>query len=125
MFGLNAQQVEGQVRIFLAMFTGVAGILGLTWYGAVSEAFINSIGPVFAAIGPVSGLVTVIWSAISKKQANILSVAAALKDDKGARIVEKMELAPTVAGQALAAPGVTPANVVVAGSGAAQVRRNF
>lgn len=111
MFGMNAQQIEGQVRIFLAMFTGVAGILGLTWYGAVSEAFINTIGPVFGAITPISALVTIVWSLITKKQANILATAKGLTDERGAPIVEHIALAPTAAGVRL--QNETPAGVSV------------
>lgn len=108
MFGMSAEQIAGQVRVFLAMFTGVAGILGLTWYGAVSQAVIDSIGPVLAAVGPVTGLVTIIWSLVSKKPANILTSAATVLPGI------KIELPPTPEGRALAAPGVTPPNVVVA-----------
>lgn len=111
MFGMNPTQLEGQTRVFLAMFSGVAGILGLTWYGAVSEAVINAIGPVSLAIGPVTYLGTAIWSAITKKQANILATAKALTDPNGATIVEHIELAPTTAGIQL--QGLTPSGISV------------
>lgn len=127
MFGMNAEQVTGQVRTFVAMFSGVAAILGLTWYGAVSEAVINAIGPVSLAIGPVMYVGATIWSAVTKTKANRLASAAVVIP--GVKIV----LPPTPEGRALAAPGVTPDNVVVAsnmtapdgGVGGQQARRSF
>lgn len=114
MFGMSAQQIEGQARIFLSFAGGIAAALGLTWFGSVSQAFLDAIGPTLAAVGPIVGLATAIWSAISKKQANILTTATALTDDAGRRVVANIQLAPTPAGVALAAPGVTPPNVTVA-----------
>lgn len=109
MFGMNSEQIIGQARIFLTFFAGIAAALGLTWYGAVSEAFIAALGPALAAVGPVIGFATAIWSAINKKQANILATAKALTDVNGAPVVEHILLAPTVAGHQLEA--ATPSGV--------------
>lgn len=112
MFGMNPVQLESQARIWVSMFAGVAGILGLTWYGAVSEAVINAIGPVCAAIGPVAYVATTVWSLISKKNANIVTNAANVPG------VAHIVLTANPAGRAL--ESATPANVSVSGPNASR-----
>lgn len=106
---MNSEQIIGQARIFLTFFGGIAAALGWTWYSGVSDAFLATLGPVLAAVGPAITLAAAIWSAINKKQANILATAKALTDVNGAPVVEHILLAPTVAGHQLEA--ATPSGV--------------
>lgn len=101
MFGMNPEQLTGQLRIFLTFFGGIAAGLGWTWFAGISEAFLASIGPVLSAVGPVMGVAAAIWSAFNKKQDNIMRMATGLVDDKSNKLVERIQLAPTAAGAAL------------------------
>jgi len=98
---MNPEQTVGQVRTFLAFFGGIAAGLGWTWFAPVSMAFLDALGPVLAAVGPVMGAGAAIWSAINKTQPNIVRMAAGLVDDKHKKIVQQVQLAPTAAGAAL------------------------
>lgn len=99
MFGMNPEQLIGTIRQFLPFFSGIAAALGFTWFDGVA-------GAVLATIGPVGGLISLIWSLVSKKQANILAAAAAIP------AVKRIELQPTSEGISL--ERATPSNVVVA-----------
>jgi len=104
MFGLNPEQVVGTIRQFLPFFSGIATALGVTWFDGVASA-------VLATIGPLMGLISLVWSLVSKTQANTLIAAKSMVDSKGQPIVEQINLAPTAAGMKLQAQ--TPAGIVV------------
>lgn len=114
---MNSEQVTSMIRQFLPFISGIATALGLTWFDGVASA-------VLATIGPVMGLVSVIWSLVKNKQANILASAKGLTDSSGAPIVEHIQLAPTPTGVQL--QNETPAGISVAPApltAAAGVRR--
>ncbi len=102
MFGMNSEQLIGTIRQFLPFFSGIATALGWTWFDGVAGAALQ-------AIGPVMGLVSLVWSLVSKKQANILIAAKSLTDVNGAPVVEHIVLAPTIAGRQL--EEVTPTGI--------------
>ncbi len=105
MFGMNPEQLVGTIRQFLPFVSGIAAALGWTWFDGVA-------GAILATIGPVGGLVSLVWSLVSKKQANIVTAAAAVPG------VQSIVLAPTAAGRAL--EQATPSNVNVVGSTASR-----
>lgn len=106
MFGMNPAQLEGTIRQFLPFFSGIALALGWTWFDGVASA-------ILMALGPVMGLASLIWSLVSKKQANIVAAAAALRDANSVPIVERIALAPTVAGHDVEAATPHLPNVAV------------
>ncbi len=71
MFGMNPEQVVGTIRQFLPFFSGIAAALGWTWFDGVASA-------VLLTIGPVGGLISLVWSLVSKKQANVVAAAIAV-----------------------------------------------
>lgn len=99
---MNSEQVTALIRQFLPFISGIATALGLTWFDGVASA-------VLATVGPVMGLVSVIWSLVKNKQANILTAAKGLTDSSGAPIVEHIQLAPTPTGIQL--QNETPAGI--------------
>lgn len=120
MFGMNPTQLESQARLFLGFFGGFAAALGWTWFGPLTDAFLATIGPVAAAAGPVMYFGSAVWALIKNKQANILTTAKTLKDDKGVPVVEHITLAPTMAGRQLeevTPPGVSTKPPAMTGMG--------
>lgn len=96
---MNPEQVSGQVRLWLAVFSGIAGALGWTWFDGLAAQ-------IAAAAGPLTALGLAIWSLLSKTKANQVATVASMPE------VKKIELQPTIAGAAL--DRATPPNVQVA-----------
>lgn len=104
---MNPEQVDSQVRLWLAVAGSVAGALGWSWFGDLSTK-------IAAFAGPAAVLGSAIWSLVRNRQSSILTAAATLKDNRGQPVVKTIELNPTAAGTVLASPSATPPNVVVA-----------
>lgn len=98
---MNPEQVMGMIRQFLPFVSGIATALGLTWFDGVVAAILST-------VGPVGALISLVWSLVNKKEASILALAAVVPG------VKQIEMKDTPEGRALAAPGVTPDNVIVA-----------
>lgn len=95
---MNPEQLNGQIRLWLAVFSGIAGALGWTWFDGLAAQ-------IMAAAGPVMALGIAVWSLLSKTKANQISAVAAMPE------VKSIDLQPTVAGAVL--NRATPANVQV------------
>lgn len=96
---MNPEQITGLIRQFLPFVSGIATALGLTWFDGVASA-------VMATIGPVGALISVVWSLVNKKEANIVTMAAVVPG------VRSIALEATPEGRVLAT--ATPPNVAVA-----------
>lgn len=104
---MNAIQVEKLIRQFLPFASGIALALGWTWFDGVASA-------VLLALGPAAALVSLVWSLVSGKQANVVAAAASLRDENSRPVVKHIELAPTPAGKAIEEATPTLPNVAVA-----------
>lgn len=96
---MNPDQVVGTIRQFLPFVSGIALALGLTWFDGVASAVLN-------VIGPVTALVSLVWSLIDKTKASTIAKVATMSG------VKSIALEDNNAGRALAP--VTPLNVNVA-----------
>lgn len=100
---MNAEQIIGIIRQFLPFAGGVATILGWNNKGqfdALTAGFLQTIGPVMT-------FGSLVWSLISKTDANIVSTAAKLP------AVATITLHNNAEGLALAPNSVTPPNVIL------------
>lgn len=98
---MNTEQIIGMIRQFLPFIAGVATILGWNKSGQF-----DALGAaVVAAIGPLMALGSLVWSMVSKTNANLVATAASVPG------VSTITLTPNAAGAALAP--VTPPNVVM------------
>jgi hypothetical protein len=102
---MNPEQVVGIIRQFLPFAAGIATILGWNKAGEF-----DALGAaVVSAIGPVMGLASLVWSLVSKTNANIVTSAAKVPG------VANIQLQQNEAGLALAPNSVTPPNVSLPG----------
>lgn len=109
MFGMNQEQVMGMVRQFLL----IAGTLATTLGWATPDKIASWSAIVLSLVGPVFMVVSVIWSAVNKTQANLISAAASQTDANGVKLVNDVKLNPLAQGVNDLARA-TPANVNIA-----------
>lgn len=97
---MNTEQIIGLIRQFLPFASGIAAALGWTWFDGVAAAILQ-------VIGPLGALISLVWSLVSKTNANIVTSAAKVPG------VATITLQPNAAGAALAPNSVTPPNVTL------------
>lgn len=99
----------GLLQQLLPTLGGIAIALGWLTKEQVAEwvAFILQIA------GPLMIVAGLVWSFIVNSKAAIITSAAQMTDSAGNKLVKSVEVANTPEGRAIAAPAVTPANVIV------------
>lgn len=108
MFGMNQEQVMGLVRQVLLIGGTLAASLG--WLSPEKVAGLTA--TVLSLVGPVFMVASVIWSAITKTQSNLIATAAAQTDVNGVKLVSNVSLNPMAQGTTQIAKD-TPNNVSV------------
>lgn len=108
-FGMNQEQVMGMVRQFLL----IAGTLASTLGWVTPDKIATWSAMVLSLVGPVFMVVSVIWSAVNKTQANLISTAASQTDANGVKLIRSVDLNPLAQGVG-ALVTATPSNVNVA-----------
>lgn len=106
MFGMNQEQIMGLVRQVLL----IGGTLATTLGWATPDKVAGWTATILSLVGPVSMVVSVIWSAVNKTQANLISTAALQTDANGIKLVKDVTLNPLAQGVVDVARA-TPANV--------------
>lgn len=109
MFGMNQEQVMGLVRQFLL----IAGTLAATLGWATPEKVASWTATILSLVGPIFMVTSVVWSAVNKTQANLITAAAKQTDPNGVPIVKAVTINPLAQG-AVDIARATPSNVNIA-----------